>query len=96
MLKRYWEKDDFIDPFTPLDEPPTFRAGLLQDVSRNNFLAFEEDWESSIYCVDEKTESAARYKLLSKLKGIFLLDSDPVNEYRVVVDLEWSTSKIKA
>jgi len=37
-----------------------------------------------------------RYKLLSRVKGIFILDSDPEDEHRVVVYLEWSTSKIKA
>ena len=32
----------------------------------------------------------------TKLRASFILYSDPENEHRVVVDLEWSTSKIKA
>ena len=59
----------------------------------------QEDWEK--LCVDEKIVSANRFRLSLKYCGIYLRDTSNADEgtqyddYRVVVDLEWSTYRVK-
>ncbi len=59
-------------------------------------FAFAEVWEPALYCVDEETDSTARFKFLQKIQGILIHHSDPVDERGVAVDLEWPAAIIKA
>jgi len=59
-------------------------------------FCFTEVWEHALYVIDEKTDSTARYRLLVKYKGMFIRDTDEsYDDYRKVVDLEWSKGRVK-
>ena len=57
----------------------------------------QEDWEK--LCFDGKIVSANRFRLSQKYCGIYLRDDadegTQYDDYRVVVDLEWSTYRVK-
>lgn len=91
-FEKYWEKEDFVDPYAVTETPPprTVVAGIQQ----HEFLAYSEDWEPPLLTVNEATDRSARYKLATKFKGMYLHEEDD-DEWRVVVDLEWSKSKVK-
>lgn len=88
--------EDWIDPLEALAPKAD---GMVEDIQRNAFNLFQEDWEK--LCVDEKIDSANRFRLSQKYCGIYLRDTSDANEdapyddYRVVVDLEWSTYRVK-
>ena len=66
------------------------------NIRGHTFFCFTEVWEHALYVIDEKTDSTARYRLLVKYKGMFIRDTDePYDDYRKVVDLEWSKGRVK-
>jgi hypothetical protein len=92
---KYWEKEDFEHPFEK--ESRRLRGQPAQnDIRENTFFCFTEVWEHALYIIDEKTDSTARYRLLVKYKGMFIRDTDEsYDDYRKVVDLEWSKGRVK-
>ena len=58
-----------------------------------------EAWEQ--LCVDEKNDPTNRFRLSQKYGGIYMRDTSGANEdapcddYRVVVDLEWTTYRVR-
>lgn len=87
----YTEKEDYVDPLEALLPRA---GGINEDIRANTFLLYQEDWED--FTVDEKSDATMRFRLVNKYKGIYLHDrSDEYDDYRVIVDLEWSQQKVK-
>jgi hypothetical protein len=94
---KYGEPEDYVDPLDLL--APRSNA-MVEDARHNTFFLFSEHWEE--YTVSEVSDVTMRFRLAVKYKGIFMRDvsddsdddGDTYDDYRVVVDLEWSTGKI--
>ena len=95
MYMKYWEPEDLLDPFEK--ELRLLQGQRLQaNIRENTFFCFVEIWEHGLIKTDEATDATARFRLLNKYKGIFMRDLDEdYDEYRKVVDLEWSKAKVK-
>ena len=67
--------------------------GMAENARSNTFHLFKEDWED--LSVDNKNHTM-RYRLADKKKGMWMRDlSDEYDDYRSVVDLQWSQQKVK-
>ena len=95
-IGKYCEPEDLIDP---LDALAPRVDGMVEDIQENVFNLFQEDWEG--LCVEEKNDPGNRFRLSQKYCGIYMRDTSDANEdapyddYRVVVDLEWSTFRVR-
>ena len=49
-------------------------------------------WEEVLLTINEATDSTARFRLATKYKGMVMFDAK-LDEWRVVVDLEWSSTR---
>ena len=95
-IGKYCEPENLIDP---LDALAPRVDGMVEDIQENVFNLFQEDWEG--LCVEEKNDPGNRFRLSQKYCGIYMRDTSDANEdapyddYRVVVDLEWSTFRVR-
>ena len=90
---KYWEPEDLLDPF---EKELRLLQGSKLLSGKIFFFCFVEIWEHGLIKTDEATDASARFRLLNKYKGIFMRDLDEdYDEYRKVVDLEWSKAKVK-
>ena len=87
---KYWEKEDFVDPGGQTIAPTT--RTMVANVQDNAFHAYIEDWEEVLLTINEATDSTARFRLATKYKGMVMFDAK-LDEWRVVVDLEWSSTR---
>jgi len=89
-FEKYWSEEDFLDPGIQSVEPTT--RNMVVDIQENAFHAYTEDWEEALLTIAEATDSTARFRLATKYIGIVMWD-DKLDEWRVVVDLEWSSKR---
>ena len=88
---KYWEKEDSVDPGGQTIAPTT--RTMVANVQDNAFHAYIEDWEEVLLTINEATDSTARFRLATKYKGMVMFDAK-LDEWRVVVDLEWSSTSL--
>ena len=67
---------------------------MVNDIQENAFHAYIENWEEALLTISKATDSTARFRLATKYMGVVMWDKQ-LNEWRVVVGLEWSRKKIK-
>ena len=89
---KYWDPEDFVDPGIQTVAPPS--RTMVNDIQENAFHAYIEKWEEALLTISEATDSTARFGLATKYMGVVMCDKQ-LNEWHVVVDLEWSRKKIK-
>jgi len=89
-FEKYWNEEDFLDPGIQSAEPTT--RNMVVDIQENAFHAYTEDWEEALLTIAEATDSTARFRLATKYMGIVMRD-DKLDEWRVKVDLEWSSKR---
>ena len=95
-LQKYWEPEDLIGPSDAVRRQPNPMAA---DTRANTFFSFSEPWED--YTVDEAKDPTCRFRLAEKYKHMAMRDvseeggDDGYDDYRIVVDLEISPSKVK-
>ena len=84
MLK-YYDPADFDDPFVAAAPVVTLAAGSAAAIAKNAAACYVEGWEQPMLTIDEKTDPTARYKLATKLKGLFMHETDGhYDDYRKV------------
>jgi hypothetical protein len=89
-FEKYWNEEDFLDPRIQSVEPTT--RDMVVDIQENTFHAYTGDWEEALLTITEATDSTARFRLATKYMGIVMWD-DKLDEWRVAVDLEWSSKR---
>ena len=63
----------------------TLAADSAAAIANNAAACYVEGWEQPVLTADEKTDPAARYKLATKLKGLFMHETDGhYDDYRKV------------
>ena len=65
---------------------------MVNDIQENAFHAYLEDWEEALLTTSEADNSTARFRLATKYMGMVMFDAE-VDEWRVVVDLEWTSKR---
>ena len=65
---------------------------MVNDIQENAFHAYLEDWEEALLTTSEADNSTARFRLATKYMGMAMFDAE-VDEWRVVVDLEWTSKR---
>jgi hypothetical protein len=95
-MVKYWEPADFVDPFVPIATAVPLAAGSVASIVNNAAACYVEDWKLPLLTIDEKTDATARFKLATKLKGLYMRDTDiDYDDYRRCVDVEWTKQKSK-
>ena len=87
---KYWEMEDLVDPGVQTVTPTT--RTMVNDIQENAFHAYFEDWEEALLTTSEADNSTARFRLATKYMGMVMFDA-AVDEWRVVVDLEWTSKR---
>jgi len=64
----------------------------VNDIQENAFHAYLEDWEEALLTTSEADNSTARFRLATKYMEMAMFDAE-VDEWRVVVDLEWTSKR---
>lgn len=82
-MAKYYETADYVDPYIP---PVTTDANSTATaVASDAANAWSEAWEKPLLIIDEKSDPTARFRLLTKLRGLCLRDTDEdYDDYRVV------------
>ena len=88
---KYWDLEDFVDPGGQTIAPTT--RTMVGDIQEDAFRAYIEDWEKPLLTINEASDSAARFRLATKYKGMAMWD-EALDEWRVVIDLEWSSTRV--
>ena len=90
----YGLEDELVDPHREDVGGPG--AGANEAVRRNVFKAYQEEGEEDKVSEPETARSTARFELLTKFRGMVLVDEDKdPAEYRRIIDLEWLKKKPK-
>ena len=78
-IRKYWEKEDFLDPYIEPAPQPTgaaMTADSAAAIAANAAACYTEELEKPLLTVEEKVNPAARFRIVSKIKGQCMRDTD--------------------